>query len=84
MVKYALSKYSINPSSIPVYFPDKKIIDLLSEGKGEARLYTSFFNALENYREEKQERTVKTYSSQSQNTRKEWGSAYKPVVIRRK
>ncbi len=83
MVKYALSKYSINPSSVPVYFPDKKIIDLLAEGKGEAQLYASFFNALENYKEEKHERTGKTRSSQSQNTRKEWGSAYKPVRIGR-
>ena len=83
MVRYAISKYNINPSAIPLYFPDKRIIELLMESKGEAQLYKSFFSAVERYRDEKRERTVKTHSSQSQNTRKEWGSAYKPVRIGR-
>lgn len=83
MVRYAISKYNINPSAIPLYFPDKRIIELLMESKGEVQLYKSFFSAVERYRDEKRERTVKTHSSQSQNTRKEWGSAYKPVRIGR-
>lgn len=83
MVRYAISKYSINPSSVPLYFPDKRIIDMLMEGKGEAQLYESFFSAVERFRDEKKEEGSKTYGSHSQNTRKEYGSPVKPIRIGR-
>lgn len=83
MVRYAVSKYGINPSSVPLYFPDKRIIDMLMEGKGEAQLYESFFSAVERFRDEKKEEGTKTYGSHSQNTRKEYGSPVKPIRIGR-